>query len=359
MIVDPYGEKAPGGLGRFIYETAKALLAADTKNTYTVYLKDEPRERPALPGSRWSYQTLRSRYLFLTGAYHMDRRLDVYIFFTPVIPLFFRPKKSVVVALDFAYLHYADSLGEKIQAGFLYLIHRRSVRMASKIIAISEETKREVVRLFGVHPSRIEVVYLSSVDLGAQPRALPVPAQFFLFAGMLKARKNVAGIIEAFAEFAKSDTNSYQLLIDGKKGGKYYDSLVQLVAHLGIGEWVRFLGYVSDAELAYLYSKARALVFVSFIEGFGMPVLEAMHAQLPVITSHSGALAEVAGNAALLVDPHNPQDIARGMRELASNDGLRNELIRKGKLRAHECSWDKTARHFLEIITQLERTDGL
>lgn len=353
MLLDPYGEKSPGGLGRSTFETAKAILAADTSDSFVIYVKRRPPHRPAFAGGHWSLVPLESRALWLTGGLRMDRGLDLYIFFTPLIPLFFRPKRSIVVALDFAYLDVASTWKEKLRAALLYRLHRRSLKLATRVAAISEDTKRVVAERFGIPESRITVVYPAGVGLGVVPAPIAAPERFFLFAGVLKARKNVANIIRAFAEFKKSDEKEHRLLIAGKTGGAYYDMLKRLATGLGIGNAVAFVGYVSDAELAYLYSKARALVFPSFIEGFGMPVLEAMSARLPVITSHRGALAEVAGGAAFLVDPHDPRDIARGMRAMADDDSLRAQVVEKGKRRAAEFSWDRTAEGYMRLIVDL------
>ena len=151
-------------------------------------------------------------------------------------------------------------------------------------------------------------------------------------------------------------TSVYELLIAGKRGGVYAESLVRLAHELGVEKRVRFLGYVTDAQLAYLYDKARTLVFPSFIEGFGMPVLEAMHAGLPVITSNRGALAEVAGDAALLVDPACPEDIAAAMNRVVIDETLYQELKGKGLARAEQFSWRKTAKEILEIVNDLTHT---
>ena len=169
---------------------------------------------------------------------------------------------------------------------------------------------------------------------------------------MLKARKNVLGVISAFAEFAANHSD-YFLLIAGKKGGGYFAECEALVEKLNIGDKVQFVGYVTDGQLAALYRKAEALVFPSFIEGFGMPVLEAMSAGLPVITSNTGALAEVADDAALLVDPYNPADIARAMAEYADTPSLRDTYILKGRERVKSFSWSAGAEQFLRLIKNL------
>lgn len=354
MLLHPYGEVSPGGLGRAVFEMAKGLLDADRNNTYTLYFKDSVAARPPFGGTHWAYRVLGSQRLWLTGGRGMDKTLDAYIFFTPVIPLFFRPKKSIVMALDFAYMAYPGRFPGWLAARFLYLLHRRSLRMADRVLAISKQTAGEVTRLFGVPPAHITIIPMSYIPLGDAPRPVAVPEKFFLFAGVLKKRKNVAGVIRAFAEFRAAHPE-YGLVIAGKNEGPYYRALVSLSRALGLYEHVRFLGYVTNAELAYVYGKAEALVFPSFIEGFGMPVLEAMHAGLPVITSKSGALAEVADGAALLVDPQRPDDIARAMSRCVEDPALRADLIRRGAERVRHYSWEKTARAILAALEEVTR----
>src|SRR5581483_9176536 len=313
LIVDPFGEKTPGGLGRSIFEMVKALLTEDTEDEFIVYVKQVPTDKPAFPHGKWRLVPLNVRQLFLSAARRIDRSLDAYIFYTPIIPIFFFPRRSIVIAYDFAYLELPGrSLRQKISAQLLRLAHAISFAKATHIVAISEATRQSAFKHFSIDPKKITTMHIGFVPLGATPTLVAVPPKFFLFAGVLKERKNVSGVIRAFAEFTKHSSGQ-QLLVAGKVGGAYYESLVRLVKELGITERVQFLGYVTDEELAYLYDKAEALVFPSFIEGFGMPVLEAMHAGLPVITSKFGALAEVAGDAALLVDPHNPNEIAEAM----------------------------------------------
>lgn len=358
MLLNPYGEKSPGGLGRSIFEMAKNILELDRENSYTLYFKDKEISRPAFKGEHWTYKGLGSKVLWLTGAFGMDRTLDAYIFFTPIIPFFLRPKHSIVFAFDFAYWSLRSSWHEELSARLLFFLHKRALRQADAIVAISEETKQNVIQLFGIPAERVTVVHLSYVPLGERKDPLPVPDNFFLFAGVLKGRKNVAGVIRAFSLFARSD-HSHELLIVGKQEGVYAESLLSLARKLGVEKRVRFLGYVTDAQLAYLYTKAQALVFPSFLEGFGMPVLEAMSAGLPVITSNQGALAEVADDAALLVDPARPEDIATAMSRVANDPQLREELTKKGIARAGQFSWQKTAGEILEIIIDVEHTNPI
>lgn len=353
LLLDPYGEKNPGGLGRSIGEITKALLAADQNNAYTVYVKNEPPAPPAFSGNNWRLKALRCKNIFLQGARGMDRTLDAYVFLNPIIPLFFFPKKSIVVVHDFAYLELPNrSLKQKVSALLLYCAHALSLSKATRIVAVSEATKQSVIRHFGITPHKIQVIYNGFIASREEPAEMPVPEKFFLFAGVLKERKNVAGSIKAFALFTGGNA-THKLLIAGKQDGVYAESLSRLAHELSVDTRVRFLGYVTNGELAYLYSKAEALVFPSFIEGFGMPVLEAMHAGLPVITSNTGALAEVAGDAALLVDPARPEDIATAMNRVVADPALRAELKEKGLHRAAEFSWDETARRLIAVIQEI------
>src|SRR3989344_3622279 len=179
MLLDPYGEESPGGLGRAVFEMARGIRTADRKNSYVVYTKN----------------AMGVVSLFLQGARKMDRNLDLYIFFNPIVPLFLFPKRAIVVVHDCAYLELpARSLLQKIKGAVLYCAHALSLRKATKIIAVSNTAKESTVRHFGVNPEKIQVVYNGFIALPVEPEPVPTPKHFFLFAGVLKERKNVAGI---------------------------------------------------------------------------------------------------------------------------------------------------------------------
>jgi glycosyltransferase involved in cell wall biosynthesis len=346
LVADPCDPSKPGGLGRYVYELVRAVLAVDTENSFIVFTKTP------LPGIA-AEQRMLPKNVWLEGAHALDASLDVYIFFTPVIPIFFRPRKAIVIVQDFAYLELPrTTLQEKALALASYLMHRRSLRIADSVVGISASTTQSVIRHFNLAPQKCV-----TIPIAAMPAAEPVavknlPQHFFLFAGVLKERKNVATLIRAFARFAQTNAE-YQFLIAGKTGGAYYESLIAGARELGIESRVRFLGYVSDGELSYLYSKAAALVFASLVEGFGMPVLEAFRAGVPVITSNEGALAEVAGAAALLVDPRSPASIATALQRVAEDPALRRTLVERGLARAKLFSWEASARQLQALISSL------
>ncbi len=353
LLVHPYEPERPGGLGRANFAYVEALLKSDRANSYTIYLKGAPHKTSFSTYQNATVVWMGNGPLWLTGFRALDPSLDLYVFFNPIIPLFFYPKKSIVIAYDFAFLKMgSSSLKDYIQTWFTYMLQYRSLHKATRVVTISDATKEDIVQYFKIARDKINMIHVGYMALTQPARPMSLPEPFFLFAGVLKERKNVAGIIRAFAVLHASHPG-ITLVIAGKKEGAYYQSLLRLITELQIASHIHFLGYVSNEELAYLFSKAVALVFPSFVEGFGMPVLEAMHAGTPVITSREGALAEVAGTAALLVDPHDPADIANAMRHIAEDAGLREELVKKGYARAAEFSWEKTGQKLVEVINSL------
>lgn len=349
LVVHPYGEAKPSGLGRAISQMVKALVESDRENTYTLYFKETPIKLPDIKGT-WKTNVLNVKRLLLHAGGLKKNTEDLFIFFTPVIPLTFFPKKSIVVVHDLGFVRLPKKgLKAHSIACILYLSYFISLRKADKVIAVSNATKEDVCRYFNLKSDKVVVVHNGFTQPTAQAKAFPCPEHFFLFAGALKERKNVARIIDAFISFSKTQPDVHLLLV-GKAEGVYVEKLKETVRKAGLADRVQFLGYVSDEELAYLYSKTRAFIFPSLLEGFGLTILEAMSQGAPVITSNTGALAEVAGDSALLVDPYSTEAIKGTMVEIVRNTPLRNRLIEKGKIRAESFSWKETGEGFMQVI---------
>ncbi len=357
ILLDPYGEKNPSGLGRWALEIVKNLIQSQSPDRFTVYVKKLTEHGgDASIEAHAAIKPLGVNSLWWSGGSRLDKKQDAYLFLTSIMPLTFFPKYSTVVALDFAYLEIgSSSLRQRAQSMFLYLLHFISFIKATKIVCISEDTRTKLHSHFFISRNKTVTIPLSAIDLAVPEEPISIPVKFFLFAGVLKERKNVAGVVRAFAELQSTNplAQEYVLCIAGRTGGVYYSSLVALAEELGITDRIRFLGYVTDGQLVYLYRHATALVFPSFIEGFGMPVLEAMHAGLPVVTSKIGALAEVAGNSALLVDPYDPKDISSALSKMVSDPSVIEDLRARGYVRAQEFSWEKTAIGFRAVLHSL------
>lgn len=352
IVLHPFGENKPAGLSRYIFDLTKSLLEIDEKNEYIIFLKDKPEKELELPGKNWSIEVLGGGYFWLDRI-RKATQVDVCIFNTPVMPIFYRPKKSIVIALDYAYKYFkSDSLRDRFEKFLLFKMNGFALKRADKVIAISEVTKRDSVRLFNIKEDKISVIYPGFKKIcSLEEKEIDTPKNFFLYVGVIKKRKNLSNIVKSFYKFKENKKSDYKLLISGKGRGEYYEKIISFIKEKGLDKDVVFLDFVTDNELSFLYKRAKCLTFPSLLEGFGMPVLEAMDCGTPVITSNQSSLAEVGSDgSAILVDPYNLDNIAEAMTKIADNDSLRKELITKGYNQAKKFSWEKSAKELLNII---------
>lgn len=228
----------------------------------------------------------------------------------------------------------------------------RGLAQTRRFLAVSEHTRREMVQHLGLSPARIDVTYQAPRSAFApQPpasaretcRQLGLPARFFLYAGTLEPRKNVALALEAFAALPPGLREEMPLVLAGAPGWRM-ESLPAALSRLGIHSQTRLLGYVPDRVLASLYSACTALVWPSLYEGFGLPPLEAMACGAAIIASSATSLPEVVADAGLLLDPHDAPAWSDAMRRMAEDDGWRARWCERGLRRAAAFSWRRCAR---------------
>lgn len=226
-----------------------------------------------------------------------------------------------------------------------------TLHAARHIVTLSENTKRDVIRLTRVPPERITVIppgiharfrALDVSSLGETvPRRLQLPGRYFLFVSTLEPRKGIDTVLAAYARIASQV--SEQLLIVGKRGW-YYQTIFDEVRRLNLEARVQFADYIADEDLPAVYHLATAFVFPSRYEGFGLTPLEAMACGTPVISSNAASLPEVVGDAGILLASNDVEGFARAMREVAENTGIQNELRAKGLERANFFSWERAAK---------------
>ena len=278
------------------------------------------------------------------------------------IPPFRRHCRSVITIHDLNFLLYPNFLTP--QSARYYGQIDQAVRNCDHIIAVSESTKRDIIRLTGAPEDKITVVYEAAhpiyrplqdeLILQQVKDRLGMDSDFILFVSTIEPRKNVPTLLMAYKQLLDNYHADVSLVLAGEKGW-LFDEVFALVDKLGLRERVRFPGRVSPEDLLGLYNAARVFVHPAFYEGFGLPPLEAMACGTPAVVSNTSALPEVVGDAALLVDPTDVDGMAVAIWRLLSDEALRKQMIEKGLRRARRFSWKKAALETLEIYHGLAR----
>jgi len=308
----------------------------------------------------WKTKFLRTPFFFWTQV-----RLSLEMIFKPVDVLFvpahtvpiIHPKNSIVVmhGLEFEFCPEAYSSFERF---YMRWVIKSSCRWAKKVIAVSENTKKDLIKLYKVPEGKIKVIY-EGVSEFSQSSAFPLLAStrnsskssfnYFLFIGRLEERKNICGIIEAF-EILKEKYNLPHKLILAGKFGHGRDKIKNKIANSKDKEDIILTGYVSDEKKWELLKNAEVFLFPSFYEGFGLPIIEAQSMGVPVVISNLSSMPEIAGKGAVLVDPKNIEEIAESAYKLISDKSHKNDIIKKGLENVKRFSWDKCAREIAKIL---------
>ena len=224
------------------------------------------------------------------------------------------------------------------------------LRVSDRIITVSEFSKEEIVDEYNIAGEKIVPIY-NGVEPRSEETGTSCPqvssGEFLLFVGSMNPRKNLDRLIKAYSQYQRQAASPLPLVLAGPSNNVFAES-----DHDNINEILN-LGYVSEDELTWLYINAALFVFPSLYEGFGLPILEAMSARTPVLTSDRGAMAEVAGDAAYFVDPTNIAAIADSITKLLDNDEYRQELAEQGRQRSDYFDWSETARRTLEVYHQV------
>jgi glycosyltransferase involved in cell wall biosynthesis len=346
------GNYRSAGINWYIHNLLCHLPEADPTVVYTVFLGD--RRYAGMPGIELRFARLPTHRPPLRIAWEQlaqpwaMRRAGVDLAHGPA---FVGPQAGgcpfVVTVHDLSFLLFPQGF-RALNRFYLRHFTRLSVRKARRVIAVSESTKQDLVRCYGLSPAKIDIVH-NGVDASFRP--LPagqvaafrakrnLPDRFILFVGTLEPRKNVVRLIEAYAHLP-SDRPPL-MLVGGK--GWLYDEVFARVEACSLTAEVQFVGYVPAEELPLWYNAADLLVYPSLYEGFGLPPLEAMACGTPVVTSTASSLPEVVGQAGLLVDPTDVEALAAAMQQALAERDVRERMRAAGLARAQSFSWQKTA----------------
>jgi len=278
------------------------------------------------------------------------------VLFIPVhiLPLI-HPKNSVVALHGLEY-EYFPEVYPYFHRQYLRWSTKYALRNSSKIIAVSENTKRDLVKLYRGNPDKVSVVHHGAKEIQAVKSERRTAKESdrkdpILYVGRVELKKNILGIIEAYDILRRKNLFILNKLVLAGGEGFGFGEIKKAIENSPFKKDIVLKGYVSEAEKINLLKNSAVFVFPSFYEGFGMPVLEAQSAGIPVIASNTSCLSEIAGQGAVLVDPNDSGEIALAMRRILGDESLRQNIIRAGAENVKRFSWEKCARETLKVLT--------
>ena len=288
------------------------------------------------------------------------RQLRPQVFFSPEFYLCPNAElPQVPVFHDLSYEHYPEDIG-KWAARYCQKYSPRYAQQAAKILTVSEYSRQDIVYQYAIREEKIHVVYNGVGDEFAplSPREQEKVREqyshgcpYFLFVGTVQPRKNLETLLQAYDKFRSQVSIPIKLLIAGRKGWKV-EKVIETYQLMQHREEVIFTGFVPEADLPLLYGAATALCYIPYLEGFGIPLLEAMACDCPILCSNVSSLPEVVGEAALQVDPFDIEQISQGLMKLGKDQAFGKELIEKGRKQRKIYSWDRTYEEVWKVLQQ-------
>lgn len=356
------------GIAWFSYESLKRLSTSHPEHEF-IFIFDRPYDNefvfsknvtPVVIGPQARHPFLFVLWFelsipFILKKYKADLFLspDGYLSLLSKIP-------SIAVLHDLNFEYYPKDL-PFFSRNYYKFFFPRFAKKASRIITVSEYSKKDIRKLYNIEADKIDVAYngvnenyfpISNDEKEKVRNEYTDGKQYFIFVGTLHPRKNLVGLFHAFDIYKRQTKSESKLVIVGNK--QYWTNEIKnTYLAMNYKSEVIFLGHLSPKILNRLVSSAVAMMYVSYFEGFGIPIIEAFKAETAVITSNVTSMPEVAGDAALLIDPFNAQEIANAMEKVESNLFFRTELIERGKKRVELFSWDYTTE---SIWNSIKRT---
>lgn len=349
------------GLGRYLREVLAELF--DDRRFGEITLLGDRRELQDYVSRHEAGRRIRL-VAYPTGAYsprvqgawlciRRSVRADVAFFPHYDVPIAGLPRRSVITVHDLIHYQVPEAFPwwRRAPGGLLL---RRAVGAAARVIVVSEATRRDLCARLPVARGKTAVVPNGVSELFRAPATEAADTNvdrlrpFVLCVGNRKPHKNLAAAVEAIA-LARPHDPALRLVIAGRRS-PHWDDVLRGAEELGVAAAIVDLGEVGDSELRSLYRACEALLFPSLYEGFGLPVIEAMAAGAPVIASDRASIPEVVGGAGILIDPRDPAGMARALGSLRDDPEMRRDLVRRGRERAREFSWERAARATLDIL---------
>jgi glycosyltransferase involved in cell wall biosynthesis len=353
------------GIGWYTYQTLIRIVEQHPEHEF-IFLFDRPYDPSFIFGSNVTPVVIGPQarhavlfYLWFDWSVpHILRKYKADVFLSPDgLSSLATKVPTCLVIHDLAFEHYPEhvKLSHRL---YLRNFSRKFARKATRIVTVSEYSKKDIAERYGIDPSRIavsnnaahdEYVPLSWEEKEAVRKRYTDGCEYFVFAGALHPRKNILNLLKAFIRFKKRNKTNMKLVIVGRMAWKY-EAVEEMKNDMPFKEDVCWLGYMDVKDLAKVMGAAYALVYASLFEGFGIPIIEAFKCNIPAIVSNTSSMPEVAGAAALITDPMDYKDIAEQMSKLYKDESLRYSLIAKAQEQALKYSWDKAAAVLWESI---------
>ena len=340
------------GTEYYSVEIIKAMLALDKNDRFLLYAQRDPKPRlgeidenvkiKVMPFPKfWSQVRLSWEMLI--------KKPDILFVPSHTVPLI-HPKNTVVTLHDLGFKHYPELYSPK-ELVYHNWTMQFSAEKAKAIITPSEYTKKDLIETYGIDPAKITVVYHGINREEFEPKGKVVKEPYIFFIGRLEEKKNIVNMIKAFGLLRKEKRITHKLLLAGSPGFGY-EKIQEEIGKLpaDIKKDVVQLGYVDQKKYIEYLQKADVFLFATNFEGFGMPLLEAMAAQTPIVTSNISSMPEIAGRAAICVDPKKPLEIASAMSRIINSQKIKDDLIYRGRMRVRLFSWEKAAEETLGVI---------
>ncbi len=346
------------GIGWFTFETLKRITQQHPEHEFYFIFDRKYDEsfifsknvKPVVIGPQARHPFLFILWFELSIPFKLKKiKPDIFISPDGYLSLFSKTKQLAVIH-DLNFEHYPNDVPFLVRKYFKFFFPRWA-KKASRIVTVSEFSKSDIAKNYNIDPSKIDVAYnganevFKPIDNSEKVKIFNRYGQsspYFVFVGALHPRKNIKNLLLAYDIFKERTDNDVKLIIVGEKQWWTQD-IEQGYENMIHKTDVIFTGRLKQSELSKVVASSLAMVYISYFEGFGIPIIESFNAGTAVITSNVTSMPEVAADAALLVDPFDPLDISNAMIRISSDEELRNSLIEKGFIRAKDFSWQKTA----------------
>ncbi len=329
-------------------------------NQFFIFLPDNPGPDLFAETANWKYVVVPKKSIWTLidlSWYFLTHQVDLDVFFSPThyLPIYCS-YPCVISVMDLSFLHFPDFFQPK-DLWQLRLWTKYSLKRAKRVLTISNASKNDIIKYYGVEDSKITVTYpgikmLNGKNMSKVLEKYQIKKPYLLFVGTIQPRKNIVRLIEAFSQIVNN--RNLQLTIVGRPGWMY-EEIYKAPQKYGVKDKVKFLDNVSEEDLPYFYQNALCFILPSLYEGFGLPILEAMQNGCPVITSNISSMPEAGGEAALYVDPQKVEDIKKKIEMVITNEKLRSEMVKKGYEQIKKFSWEKTARETLKVLEEVAK----